>query len=111
MIKCNVTVCGIINRDATTRTNKEGKPFFTFPLQIMVPATDGQEKPVEIDVSKDGKITFSTGGMTRMLCPDVMREDEFVEAFNKVDRYQISADGSEVSFLDKAGKVLFKGKK
>ena len=62
-------------------------------------------------VSKDGKITFSTGGMTRMLCPDVMREDEFVEAFNKVDRYQISADGSEVSFLDKAGKVLFKGKK
>ena len=48
MIKCNVTVCGIINRDATTRTNKEGKPFFTFPLQIMVPATDGQEKPVEI---------------------------------------------------------------
>ena len=62
-------------------------------------------------VSKDGKITFSTEGMTRMLCPDVMREDEFVEAFNKVDRYQISADGSEVSFLDKAGKVLFKGKK
>ena len=54
MIKCNVTVCGIINRDATTRTNKEGKPFFTFPLQIMVPATDGQGKPVEIDVSKDG---------------------------------------------------------
>ena len=56
MIKCNVTVCGIINRDATTRTNKDGKPFFTFPLQIMVPATDGQEKPVEIDVSKD--VTF-----------------------------------------------------
>ena len=54
MIKCNVSVCGIINRDATTRTNKEGKPFFTFPLQIMVPATDGQGKPVEIDVSKDG---------------------------------------------------------
>ena len=54
MIKCNVTVCGIINCDATTRTNKEGKPFFTFPLQIMVPATDGQGKPVEIDVSKDG---------------------------------------------------------
>ena len=35
-------------------------------------------------VSKDGKIIFSTEGMTRMLCPDVMREDEFVEAFNKV---------------------------
>lgn len=36
-------------------THKQGgKTVFTFPLQIMVPATDGQEKPVEIDVSKDG---------------------------------------------------------
>ncbi|UKI43769.1 MAG: hypothetical protein L6U16_12440 [Porphyromonadaceae bacterium] len=41
----------------------------------------------------------------------MMREDEFVDAFNKVDRYQISTDGSEVSFLDKAGKVLFQGQK
>ena len=54
MIKCNVTVCGIINRDATTRTNKAGKPFFPFPLQIMVHATDGQGTPVEIDASNDG---------------------------------------------------------
>ncbi len=36
-------------------THKQGgETVFTFPLQIMVPATDGQGKPVEIDVSKDG---------------------------------------------------------
>lgn len=54
MIKCNVTVCGVIGRDASTRTNKEGKSFLTFPLRVMVPATDGEGKPVEIDVSRDG---------------------------------------------------------
>ena len=70
MIKCNVTVCGIINRDATTRTNKEGIPFFTFPLQIMVPATDGQEKPVEIDVSKDGRSGGSLLLQERLTCRD-----------------------------------------
>lgn len=54
MIKCNVTVCGIIGRDATMRTNKEGKPFFTLPLRVMIPATGGQNTSIDIDVSKDG---------------------------------------------------------
>lgn len=54
MIKCNVTVCGIIGRDAAMRTNKEGKTFFTLPIRVTVPATDGQDMPVVIDVSKDG---------------------------------------------------------
>lgn len=54
MIKCNVTVCGIIGRDASVRTNKEGKPFLTFPVRVLIPATGGQNKPIEIDVSSDG---------------------------------------------------------
>ncbi len=54
MIKCNVTISGIINRDATMRTNKEGKLFLTFPLQVTIPATEGQDKTINIDVSKDG---------------------------------------------------------
>lgn len=53
MIKCNVTVCGIIGRDATTRTTKEGKPFLTFPLQALIPSTGGETKAIVIDVSKD----------------------------------------------------------
>lgn len=65
----------------------------------------------DYSVAKDGKISFTTGGMTRMMCPDVMRENEFVDAFNKVASYKISADGTEVSFLDGEGKVLFKAKK
>ena len=61
MIKCNVTVCGVIGRDASTRTNKEGKSFLTFPLRVVVPATEGQSKPVEIDVSRDGDSEKASG--------------------------------------------------
>ncbi|MDO4512123.1 MAG: META domain-containing protein [Bacteroidales bacterium] len=65
----------------------------------------------EYKVEKNGKIAFSMPGMTRMMCHEEMREQEFVVAFNKVAGYQLSADGSEVSFLDAQGKVLFKAKK
>lgn len=53
MIKCNVTVCGVIGRNASIRTNKEEKSFLVFPLRVMIPATDGQNTAIEVDVSKD----------------------------------------------------------
>ena len=34
MIKCNVTLCGTISRDASVRTDKDGKEFVSFPLQV-----------------------------------------------------------------------------
>lgn len=53
MIKCNVTVCGVIGYDASVRTNKEGKSFVAFPLRVMVPVPDGQSEKIEISVRKD----------------------------------------------------------
>lgn len=53
MIKCNVTVCGVIGYDASVRTNKEGKSFVVFPLRVMVPVSDGQSEKIEISVRKD----------------------------------------------------------
>ena len=61
MIKCNVTVCGVIGRDASMRTNKEGKAFLTFPLKVMVPGTGGQNMNIEVDVRKDGSQEETTG--------------------------------------------------
>ena len=54
MIKCNVTACGIISRDASTRTNKEEKTFLSFPLRVAIPTKDGRHETVEISVNKDG---------------------------------------------------------
>ena len=53
MIKCNVTVCGAIGRDASIRTNKEEKSFLAFPLWVQIPVTDGQATPIVVDVSKE----------------------------------------------------------
>lgn len=54
MIKCNVTVCGIVAQLATMRTSKEGKPFLAVPVKVVVPARNGSDKTIEISVRKDG---------------------------------------------------------
>ena len=51
MIKCNVTICGTISRDASVRTGKDGKEFVSFPLQVSVPGKDGNGGSLEISVS------------------------------------------------------------
>lgn len=58
---------------------------------------------------KDGSLTFKQGMSTKMFCPEEMREDEFIAAFNKVAKYNIADDG-EVSFFDTQGNLLFKAK-
>jgi len=54
MIKCNVTVCGTLSRSAVMRTNKEGKPFQTFGINVVIPASVGINKTIEISIAKDG---------------------------------------------------------
>ena len=41
MIKCNVTVCGTISREAQMRTGKEGKPFMSLGINVVIPAKSG----------------------------------------------------------------------
>ena len=54
MIKCNVTVIGSISRSGEARTDKEGKPFFTFGIRTAIPAGQSEEKPVDISVAING---------------------------------------------------------
>lgn len=54
MIKCNATLCGEVCREATHRTDKDGKAFTTFALTVPVPSNDGSTKTVEVSVSIDG---------------------------------------------------------
>lgn len=57
MIKCNVTVCGTVSKAASCRTNKEGKPFVSFAMNVVIPAKNGINKTVEVSVIKDGTLT------------------------------------------------------
>ena len=54
MIKCNVTICGTVSRAAQMRTNKDGKPFMTLGVNVVIPAKSGINKTIEISVAKDG---------------------------------------------------------
>lgn len=54
MIKCNVTINGIVSRTASMRTNKEGKSYIGFAVKTTLLAKAGSSKQVEIFVSKDG---------------------------------------------------------
>ena len=57
MMKCNVTICGVVTKAATCRTNKEGKPFVTFSVAVVIPAKNGNNKTIEVSVLKDGILT------------------------------------------------------
>lgn len=57
MIRCNVTVCGVVSRVATCRTNKDGQPFVTFAMNVVIPAKSGINKTIEVSVLKDGTLT------------------------------------------------------
>lgn len=54
MIKCNVTMNGIVSRTASMRTNKEGKSYIGFAVKTTLLAKAGNSKQVEVFVSKDG---------------------------------------------------------
>lgn len=53
MIKCNVKVCGIINRAASVKSTSDGKTFVAFGLSVDVPSTKGDAVPVIISVAAD----------------------------------------------------------
>lgn len=53
MIKCNVTINGIVSRTASMRTNKRGI-LHRLCRETTIPAKAGGCKQVEIFVSKDG---------------------------------------------------------
>lgn len=54
MIKCDVTICGTVSKAAQVRNNKDGKPFTTFGVAVVILNPQGINKTVEISVIKDG---------------------------------------------------------
>ena len=57
MIKCEVSVCGTINKEAIIRTNKDGKSFMSFAMNIVLPTTSGS-KVIEVSVLCDSDKSY-----------------------------------------------------
>ena len=65
MIKCNVTICGVVSKAATCRTSQDGKPFVCFAMNVVIPAKAGINKTVEVSVIKDGRKVSRDNVMTK----------------------------------------------
>lgn len=54
MIKCNVSVCGTISKAAVVRNGKDGMPFTTYSVDVVIPAKKGINKTVIVSCIMDG---------------------------------------------------------
>ena len=84
MIKCNVTVCGTVCRQAQMRANKEGKQFISFGISVVVQAKTGINKTVEISVAKDGD---NQAELVNYPVGPVSRWQEFFNSIRKAMRF------------------------
>ena len=112
MIKCNVTICGTICRDASVRTGKDGKEFVSFPLQVSVPGKDGNGGSLEISVSKDGGQDeangFKYGSRAKVAGTLFLKRRGEKLYFNlSADSVSLSDVGNMDSFK---GQMVFRGK-
>lgn len=116
MIKCNITACGTIGRDASMRTTKEEKTFLTFPLRVVLQGKDGRNETVEISVSKEGgqkKVSGYRNGLRVEVAGTLFlkRRGEKLYFNLFADRIGLAADiadsiKGELSFRGKVGKNI-----
>lgn len=112
MIKCNVTLCGTISRDASVRTGKDGKEFVSFPLQVSIPGKNGNDGNMEVSVSKDGG--QDTVHEYRYGSPCQGHGHPFAETqgrealFQPVGRFRGSFDAGNTDSVK--GQMVFRGK-
>ena len=54
MIKCNVSVCGTVSKAAVVRNGKDGMPFTTYSVDVVIPAKSGINKTVIVSCIMEG---------------------------------------------------------
>lgn len=112
MIKCNVTVNGVISRAALMRTGKEGKAYISFAVKVNVSSKDRETgKSVEVSVLQEGDSNelaqYSPGTRVEMKGSLTFRKRESNFYFNF---HAQSVEFSPVNDQDGiAGSMEFKG--
>ena len=54
MIKCDVTLCALIDRQAQVKQGKDGQSFVSFGVKVPVGGRDGAHSDMSVSVSVDG---------------------------------------------------------
>lgn len=100
MIKCNVKVCGIVNRAASVRQTVEGKPFVAFGLSVAVPATKGDAVTLNISVAADNADVASLAEGRRVAVDGILK---IKGAPEKRQYFNLSAENIEFDPVAESG--------
>lgn len=112
MIRCNVTVNGVISRAASMRTGKDDKSYISFAIKVNVSSKDGDSnKTIEVSVLQESDSNelarYCSGSRVELKGTLTFRKRENNFYFNF---YADSVDFSPVNNQDSiAGNMEFKG--
>lgn len=109
MIKCNVKVCGIINRTASVKQTSDGKSFVAFGLSVDVPSTKGDAVPVNISVAAENADVAALTQGRRVSIEGVLK---IKGAPEKKTYFNLSAGNIEMDPVAEsgiAGEIEFRG--
>lgn len=109
MVKCNVKVCGIINRTASVKQTVDGKSFVAFGLSVDVPSTKGDAVPVNISVTAENADVAALTQGRRVSIEGVLK---IKGAAEKRTYFNLSADKIEMDPVAEygiAGEMEFRG--
>lgn len=100
MIKCNVKVCGIVNRAASVKQTADGKSFVVFGLSVDIPSTKGDAVPVNISVAAENADVAALNHGRRVLIDGVLK---IKGAPEKKNYFNLSADNIEIDPVAESG--------
>jgi len=109
MIKCNVTVIGTVSRPVELKNGRDGNPFVTFGLNVLL--KDNQEsKNIDISVASDGEddafLSLSNGDRVKLKGVLSFKRIGDVTYFNlSADELSLNAKGPDSI----AGQIQFRG--
>ncbi len=111
MIKCKVTLAGVVNKAATTHEGKDNKPFISFGVNLPLGDKNGNVRDFEVSVSADpSKATaglISVGKRVQVVGTLYFRKRDDIMYLNMYAD-SIAIDVSEVDKLE--GEMEFKGR-
>ena len=102
MIKCNVKVCGIINRTANVKQTADSKSFVAFGLSVDVPSTKGDAVSVNISVAAENADVAALTQGRRVSIEGVLK---IKGAAEKKTYFNLSADKIEMDPVAESGIV------
>ena len=111
MIRCKVTLAGVVNKAASTHEGKDGKPFVSFGVNLPLGDKNGNVREYNVGVTADSELVtaglVSIGKRVQVVGTLYFRKHEDGLYFN-LYADSVTIDTSEIDKLE--GEMEFMGR-